>query len=75
LAHNKKAVSSNGIFYPVFVVNGQVTGLWKRSTKNNKVAIEVTLFTKHDKTKKELIEKKAALIGQFLNKETEVILK
>jgi hypothetical protein len=27
-----KAVSSNGIFRPVIVVNGQVIGLWKKST-------------------------------------------
>jgi hypothetical protein len=75
LADNKRAVSANGIFYPVVIVNGQVEGLWRRSVKNNKAAIEVTLFTKPDKTKRELIEKRAALVGQFLNKETEVWLK
>jgi len=75
LVDNKRAISVNGIFYPVIIVNGQVAGLWRRSVKGNKAAIEVTLFTKPDKTKRELIEKKAALIGQFLNKETEVRLK
>lgn len=75
LAYNKRAVSVNGIFYPVIIVNGQVAGVWRRSVKNNKAAIEVTLFTKPDKTKRELIWKTAASLGQFLNIETEVRLK
>lgn len=75
LTDNTKAVSVNGIFYPVVIVNGQVAGLWRRSVKNNKASIEVTLFTKPDKIKRELIEKKAAFVGQFLNKETEVRIK
>jgi hypothetical protein len=75
LTNNKKAVSVNGIFYPVVIVNGQVEGLWRRSVKNNKAVIEVTLFTKPDRTKIELILKNADLVGQFLNKETEVRLK
>jgi hypothetical protein len=31
-----KAVSSNGVFRPVIVVNGQVVGLWKRTEKGKK---------------------------------------
>jgi hypothetical protein len=75
LADNRRAVSVNGIFYPVVIVNGQVEGLWRRSVKNNKAIIEVTLFTRPDRTKRELIAKKAAMVGQFINKETEVRLK
>ena len=71
-AHNKKAVSSNGIFYPVIVVNGLVTGLWKRLIKKNKVIIEPVFYQQHNKTIKNLIEKKAYTFGHFINKETEV---
>ena len=35
-----KAVSNNGIFRPVIVVNGQVVGIWKRTTKKDKVMVE-----------------------------------
>jgi hypothetical protein len=41
---NKKAVSSNGIFKPVIIINGQVTGLWKRSINKTKLIIELTLL-------------------------------
>ena len=75
LTDNKKAVSVNGIFYPVVIVNGQVAGLWRRSIKNNKASIEVTLFIKLDKPKRDLIKKKAFMTGKFLNKETNIRLK
>jgi hypothetical protein len=71
-AYNKKAVSSNGIFYPVIVVNGQVTGLWKRFIKKNKVIIEPILFQQHNKKNRNMIEKSANSLGHFLNKEIEV---
>ncbi|GHS93736.1 hypothetical protein FACS1894207_0670 [Bacteroidia bacterium] len=39
--HHRKAISSNGIFRPVIVVNGQVVGLWKKtSNKKNPVISE-----------------------------------
>lgn len=44
LAHNRKAVSNNGIFYPVVVINGQVAGTWKRTTLKNKLKIETSFF-------------------------------
>ena len=69
---NKKTVSVNGIFYPVIVVNGQVKGLWRRLVKNEKVIIELILYNKPDKTIRDLIEKKATMVGQFYKKETEV---
>jgi hypothetical protein len=75
LADHRKAVSVNGIFYPVVVVDGQVAGLWSRSVKNNKVVVEVKMFTGTSKAKRELIDKKAAILGKFLNKETIVSLK
>jgi hypothetical protein len=33
LENHAKAVSNNGIFRPVAVVNGQVMGIWKRTVK------------------------------------------
>jgi hypothetical protein len=72
LTDNKKTVSVNGIFYPVIVVNGQVTGLWKRSVKNNRAIIELNLFHKPAKAIRDLIEIKATIAGKFFTEDTEV---
>jgi hypothetical protein len=69
--HNK-AVSNNGIFRPLIVVNGQVTGIWKRTTKKDKVIVETELFTQPNKTSKSLIEKASIQFGNFLEKKTEI---
>jgi hypothetical protein len=71
--HNKKAVSDNGIFYPVVILNGQVAGKWKRISKKDKVEIEINLFADSAKITNQLLEKEALLFGQFLNKEVEII--
>jgi len=53
--HHSKAVSSNGVFRPVIVVNGQVIGLWKKSSqKKNPLSFE--LFETVDDNVKRLIE-------------------
>ena len=72
--HNK-AVSSNGIFRPVIVVNGQVWGIWKRFIKKDEVFIEVQLFRQPDKHTKSLIEAASIRYGQFLNKKPVIIFK
>jgi hypothetical protein len=41
---NKEAVSSNGIFYPVIIINGKVAGTWKRTIKNDNVVLVANLF-------------------------------
>ncbi|MEW6108889.1 MAG: winged helix DNA-binding domain-containing protein [Nitrospirota bacterium] len=69
--HNK-TVSNNGIFRPVIVVNGQVTGIWKRTIKNDKVIVETELFKQPNKTTKSLIEKASIQYGHFLEKKTEI---
>jgi hypothetical protein len=72
LVHNKKAITNNGIFHPHIVINGQVTGLWKRTFQTNKVLIETRYFESPDKSTKDLIEMKAGMFGRFLNKESVV---
>jgi hypothetical protein len=66
--HHKKAVSDNGIFRPVVVINGIVRGVWKRTIKRDTVLIELSLF--HPVNKKEMrgIEKAAEKYGKFLGK-------
>jgi hypothetical protein len=73
--HNKKTISSNGIFFPVVVINGQVSGLWQRTIQKNKLIVTVNTFKEQGKTIKNQIEKKAAEYGRFLDKETDVTFK
>jgi hypothetical protein len=68
-----KAVSNNGIFRPIVVVNGQVTGIWKRMIKKDKIVVETELFQAPDRTAMRLIEKAAKQYGRFLGKEIETI--
>jgi hypothetical protein len=67
-----KAFTRNGIFRPVIVIDGQVTGIWKRSIKNDMVIIETDFFKPHDKKLKKLIEKAADKYGKFLDKKAEI---
>jgi hypothetical protein len=69
-----KAVSNNGIFKPVVVVNGQVTGVWKRTIKKNRVIVETELFQPPDKTTMTSIENAAIQYGRFVKLGTEVKL-
>ncbi len=75
ITENKKAISDNGIFRPVIVTDGQVAGLWKRTIKKDKVLVEAELFIPLNKTVRGLIENKAFIFGQFLNKEVVVSYK
>ena len=67
-----KAVSNNGIFRPIVVVNGQVTGIWKRTIKKDKVLMETGLFQPPDQTNIRLIEKAAMQYENFMGMEIEI---
>jgi hypothetical protein len=66
--HLKKVISSNGIFWPVVVINGQVTGIWKRSFTKDKIAIEMGYFKPHNKIIKKQIEQSVNVIENFTGK-------
>ncbi len=70
--HQKKAFTTNGIFKPIIVVNGQVTGIWKRTIKKDKVVIEPSFFKNSNKLSKTILEKAAEPFGKFLNMKTEI---
>jgi hypothetical protein len=65
--HHKKAVSNNGIFRPVIVINGLVKGIWKRTIKKDVAVLEMSLF--HPLNKKEMrgIEKAGKRYGEYLD--------
>jgi hypothetical protein len=41
--NHSKAISSNGVFRPIIVINGKVAGLWKK-TQNKKQPVELNFF-------------------------------
>jgi len=72
LKNHAKAISNNGIFRPIIVVNGQISGLWKRTNKKDTVLIELDHFRLHNSTEKQLIEKAAESFGRFSGKKIEL---
>jgi hypothetical protein len=57
LAKNKSAVVGvNGIFWPVIVINGMVTGLWKRAVARNRVKVKFEFFRGAKPVDRDLIE-------------------
>lgn len=70
--NNKKAVSDNGIFRPVIVINGRVEGIWKRSLMKDLILLETSFFLKQNNSMINLIEKEAKSFGRFFNREVKV---
>ncbi len=68
LENHKKTVSNNGIFRPVLVVNGQVAGIWQRTSKKENVVLQITPFRPLSEGVKNNIEAAAGQYGRFLNK-------
>lgn len=71
--NHKKAVSNNGMFWPVIVINGKVTGTWKRAIKKDNVLVETQFFEHPDKTAKSLVEEASERFGRFLNRNISVL--
>jgi hypothetical protein len=63
----KEAITSNGIFKPVIVVNGQVTGIWKRTVQKNKVVVEPFFFDAKNTLPPEVTERAMQPFGAFLD--------
>lgn len=64
----KKAISNNGIFRPIIVVNGAVIGIWKRSVQGGEVLVEPKFFSNPSKRIVTLVEKAAESFADFLGK-------
>jgi hypothetical protein len=63
--HHTKAIFNNGIFRPIIVANGQISGLWKRTMNKDTVLIELEHFRPHNKKEVQLIEKASEKYGYF----------
>jgi hypothetical protein len=63
-----KTVSSNGIFRPIIVENGQVIGIWNRSIKKETIKITTQFFKQPESITNTSIEKAFAEYRYFLTK-------
>jgi hypothetical protein len=54
-SHHRSTISINGIFRPVILINGRVSGTWKKSVKNGKLTVEMEFFPKEKAHKNEAI--------------------
>jgi hypothetical protein len=63
---HKEAITVNGIFKPIIVVNGQVKGIWKRKAQKNSVLVEPAFFDPKDQLSAAQMEKAIVPFGAFL---------
>jgi hypothetical protein len=73
-AHQQRTVSSNGIFRPIVVVDGEVAGLWRRTTVNRDLIVQVDLFNKKAVPRAmRAIERECKMLAGYLGRDVEVI--
>lgn len=74
LPHEKhnKAVSNNGIFWPVIALDGQVIGTWKREVKKETVIVQPSLFIPHDPSMQNRMKEALIPYSHFIGKQTEL---
>jgi hypothetical protein len=58
---------SNGVFRPMLVEHGQVTGTWARTVTSRGVALELTFFAAKRRRTKRVIDEACARYARFLN--------
>ena len=63
--NHTKAISSNGVFRPVIIKDGQVIGLWKKATSAKKI-IEIAPFESVDETTQQSINAAAEKFHAFI---------
>lgn len=69
-----KEISDRGLFRPIIVVDGQVTGTWKRTIKKDTMIVDIQPFTSPDPSIQKMISGSASQYGHFIGKKLEVNL-
>lgn len=69
----QKVLTMNGIFHPVIIHGGQVTGTWKRSVIKDKVIITPEFFSAPTKQLYKMVVKASVPYGKFIHKTVEII--
>jgi hypothetical protein len=70
--NHRTAVSNNGIFRPVIVQSGMVTGIWKRTSINKRIILETNFFQTPPSQSREMIADAFSPFISFIGKEVEI---
>lgn len=70
-----KAISKNGIFWPIVVINGKISGLWKKTVKKDLLIIEINHFRPLSKVELKLLEDAAEFYGYYYQQKVKVLFK
>ena len=62
----ERAISGNGIFNPIMVLDGKVVGTWKRTLEKKSVTVTLHPFSSIKKTEKNAFTRAARRYGEFL---------
>jgi hypothetical protein len=68
-----KAVSNNGLFRPVVMIDGQIKGTWKSAADRNDVIVETSLFKRSGRVMSDTITIASAHYGDFLQRKVGMI--
>lgn len=63
--HHAKAVSKNGIFWPILVINGIISGMWKYSIKKDQLILEFDFFRPILTKERDEVEKAIRIFKNF----------
>ena len=63
---DRQLVSSNGVFRPMLVIDGQVVGMWKQELSKRSVTITIKLFKSLSREEQQAIVPAAERYGAFL---------
>lgn len=70
---NKAVVTVNGIFRPIIVVEGKVTGMWKRTLGKTGAVVEASFFDPADAMTNEELAAAARPYGDYLGTDIEAV--
>lgn len=59
--------ANGGMFHPTILVNGQVTGTWKRYLRKDQVSVEIKVFRNLNNNENKILNSELRLYGEFLN--------
>jgi hypothetical protein len=71
---HRNTVSSNGIFRPSIIVDGKVTGTWRKALKEEEIIVEAKLFKEQNKAVLRSLKIKSAELEKFLEKDVQLII-
>lgn len=70
---HKRAISANGFFYPVVLVNGKAAGIWKRIQEKHRTSVEIQYFDGAKSPDRSILGNALAQYGDFLKMKIETI--